>query len=82
MKRYLAEDPGQVIWSTALPDEELGAVESEALPAAILPMLGADQDIRVRFRVAFDNASLFGFGRDPSQLYSEIKGWLTDDIDK
>jgi ataxia telangiectasia mutated family protein len=86
MKRYLTEDPEQVIWSMVLPDEEGGIVESEALPAAILPMLGADQDIRVRFRVAFDNASLFSVarktGRDPSHLYSEIKGWLTDDIDK
>jgi serine-protein kinase ATM len=86
MRRYLAEDPEQDIWSTVLPDEEGGKVKPEALPAAILPMLGADQDIRVRFRVAFENASLFSVasktGQDPSQVYSEIKAWLTDDIDK
>jgi len=86
MKRYIAEDAEQTMWSMVLPDEEGGHVEPEALPAAILPMLGADQDIRVRFRVAFENASLFSVarktGRDPSELYIEIKEWLTDDIDE
>lgn len=86
MKRYVAEDVEQVIWSTVLPDDEGEDVQPEALPAAILPMLGSDQDIRVRFRVAFENASLFSvarkIGRDPSQLYSEIKQWLTGDIDE
>lgn len=86
MKRYLVEDPEQVIWTMVSPDDEGRNIKTEASPAAILPMLGADQDIRVRFRVAFDNASLFTVarktGRDPSQLYSEIKGWLTDDIDE
>jgi ataxia telangiectasia mutated family protein len=85
MKRYIAEDPEQAIWSM-VSDEDCGTVGPEALPAGILPMLGADHDIRVRFRVAYENASLFSVarqtGRDPSQLYTEIKQWLTDDIDE
>jgi serine-protein kinase ATM len=86
MKRYLAEDTEQTIWSMGSTDEEGGDMQPEALPAAILPMLGADRDIRVRFRVAYENANLFSVarqtGRDPSQLYTEIKKWLTDDIDE
>lgn len=83
MHSYILEDSGQKIWSMIPSDEDS---DPGSLPTNLLPMLGADQDIRVRFRVAYTNASLFSVaretGHDPTQLYAELKGWLTNDIDK
>lgn len=81
LTRYIAEDAAQTVWSIspADPDGEPGT-----LPVTMLPRLGADEDIRIRFRVAAANASLFSAarktGQDLSQLYLEIKNWLTKDI--
>ncbi|CCL98610.1 uncharacterized protein FIBRA_00612 [Fibroporia radiculosa] len=51
------------------------------LPSALLPKLGADVDIRVRFRAAVANARLLRFARklsqNPSTLYATIKKHLT-----
>lgn len=84
LTRYIAEDAAQAIWSIPPADEKDPDEKPETLPVAMLPMLGGDEDIRIRFRVAGANASLFSAarktGRDPSQLYLEIKEWLTKDI--
>lgn len=88
LDRYLALDPLQVVWSIASHDEDGNDVEEglEVLPAAMLPMLGADEDIRVRFRAAVVNARLFSIARsiehDSLLLYNDIKQWYTVDIDK
>lgn len=85
LTRYIVSDPAQSIWSTPLPDDE-DEVDKDALPASMLPRLGADQDIRIRFRAATANAMLFEVARrsprDPAELYANIKGWLTTDIDE
>lgn len=86
MSRYTAVDPTQAIWSKISPEEEDEEEGPEALPWAVLPSLGADPDIRVRFRAAVANASLFGLarrtGKEPTHLYAEIKEWLTTDINE
>lgn len=85
LTRYIVSDPAQIIWSTPLPDDE-DEVDGDALPASMLPRLGADQDIRIRFRAATANARLFEVAkrcpRDPGELYANIKRWLTTDIDE
>jgi len=77
LDRYLAMDPKQAAW----PISEDGL---EVLPANLLPILGADRDIRVRFRVAVVNARLFSIARDigcePLVLYNTIKQRLTIDL--
>ena len=79
--RYLARDPDQSVWSG--PDEEQ---HTENVPDALLPMMTADEDIRVRFRVAVINARLFTVPRHVGQsavsLYNSIKEWYTVDLDE
>lgn len=78
MQQYILEDPTQVAWTTPDSDEE-----PPSLPIDLLPMLGADRDVRIRFRVASSTARLFAVAHeDPSELYMKIKGWLTNDIDE
>lgn len=79
LDRYLAKDPDQSIWSSEDSEEE-------NMPDALLPMMGSDEDIRVRFRVAVINARLFAVarhvGRSALSLYDSIKQWYTVDLDK
>lgn len=79
LDRYLAQDPFQVVWSEG---EDGGG--TELLPAIMLPGLGADEDIRVRFRAAVANSRLFTIarvvGQDPILLYDTIKRSLTLNI--
>jgi ataxia telangiectasia mutated family protein len=88
---YLARDPRQQFWQivddAADGDGDGPAVLADDLyPSAILPRLGMDEDIRVRFRVAGSNARLLGLaraiGHDAMQSYDEIKQWLTSTIDR
>jgi ataxia telangiectasia mutated family protein len=76
--RYLARNPTQEAWSRD------GSVSSDSFPSALLPQLGADRDIRVRFRVAVANARLFAIARDVHHkaldLYCAIKDSLTLDL--
>lgn len=85
LTRYISEDAAQVVWSIR-PAEDVDDEEPDALPADTLPRLGADPDIRIRFRIAVASASLFSIaretGQDPSQAYVEIKECLTNDIFK
>jgi len=78
LDKYLTHDPNQTVWSR-------GASEFQDMsPAELLPMLGADEDIRVRFRAAVANARLFSvartIGEDALQLYDNIKKCLTTDL--
>ncbi|KAK0467046.1 uncharacterized protein EV420DRAFT_1636079 [Desarmillaria tabescens] len=57
----------------------------EASPDTLLPFVGGDCDIRVRFRAAVANAHLFSFAqkteRDPNSVYASIKGHYVIDLD-
>ncbi|KAG6821445.1 hypothetical protein H0H93_010169 [Arthromyces matolae] len=75
---YLAQDPTQQAW---------GKPEDSLLPSILLPIMGKDDDIRVRFRVAVSSARLFAFARHtkPSQttneIYLNIMNNLTKDLE-
>jgi serine-protein kinase ATM len=82
---YLALDPRQEIWTLFDDDDGVGTSEFQQ-PVAILPFLGADEDIRVRFRAGVANARLFSLarqiGQDAEGVYVDIKEWLTREMDK
>jgi ataxia telangiectasia mutated family protein len=77
LDKYLVMDPRQAFWSH-------GEDDTETLPSSLLPMLGADRDLRVRFRAALVNARLFSVARtiaeDALALYDTIKQHLTLDL--
>ena len=79
LDRYLHTDPSHSVWAR-------DGVDMDCLPANLLPILGADRDIRVRFRVAVVNARLFSIartvGQDALVLYDTIKRSLTTDLQK
>ncbi|EJF64038.1 hypothetical protein DICSQDRAFT_178565 [Dichomitus squalens LYAD-421 SS1] len=58
---YLAKDPSQEIW--VMPTDESGTPDESELPAAVLPALGNDDDIRIRFRIAATSPRLLTVGR-------------------
>ncbi|KAL7280718.1 hypothetical protein ACG7TL_005660 [Trametes sanguinea] len=70
---YLALDPKQESWWKADDDCDF---DPECLPAAVLPTLGNDHDIRIRFRVATTCPRLFAVGRlaqrPPLKVYQDI----------
>ena len=73
LDRYLSLDPSQTYWSTT----------EEDLPTALLPMMTADYDIRVRFRVAVLNTRLFGLEvHTPTTMYTLVQKWYTVDLEK
>lgn len=82
LDRYLIKDPTESTWTSTGDDSD----EAEGLPSALLPMMGADADIRVRFRVAVINARLFAFARRVHRpvvdMYNAIKESYTVDLDK
>lgn len=87
LDEYLTLDPRQEIWS--LPDDDddgIDTFEFKQQPAAILPFLGADEDIRVRFRAGVANARLFSIarqiGQDVEGVYVDVKERLTREMDK
>ncbi|GLB41909.1 putative telomere-length maintenance and DNA damage repair [Lyophyllum shimeji] len=75
--QYLVKDPTERAWN--VPEKQ--EVEAEALPSALLPIMGADDDMRVRCRVAVLNARLFALarrtGRPTDDVYVAIKRELT-----
>jgi serine-protein kinase ATM len=79
LDRYLHKDPNHTVWAR-------DSVDIESLPANLLPILGADRDIRIRFRVAVLNARLFSIartvGQDALLLYDTIKRSLTTNLQK
>jgi ataxia telangiectasia mutated family protein len=78
LDRYLSKDPTQEAWSLD------GTPNGGSFPAVLLPMLGADPDIRVRFRAAVFNARLFSISKEIEQetliLYTGIRKSLTVDL--
>ncbi|KAF8074865.1 hypothetical protein FPV67DRAFT_1475236, partial [Lyophyllum atratum] len=76
--QYLLKDPTEHAWFL---EEDQEQTEGEELPSSLLPMMGADDDMRVRFRVAVINARLFAFarrtGRPINSVYVAIKDQLT-----
>ncbi|KAI8996521.1 hypothetical protein BD414DRAFT_534221 [Trametes punicea] len=74
LHQYLVSDPTQEIW--AQPNAEGESPAPEDLPAAVLPTLGNDDDIRIRFRIAATSSHLFTVGRlagrPPLDVYKEI----------
>ncbi|RDB20837.1 Serine/threonine-protein kinase TEL1 [Hypsizygus marmoreus] len=82
LDRYLLLDPTEAAWSIV---DEQESNEVQEKPSVLLPMMGADEDMRVRFRVAVINARLFTFARrvrrPPPDMYNSIKQSYTVDLD-
>ena len=76
MSDYLDKDPWQKAWNAAEVDC--------SLPAELLPHLGADEDIRVRFKLATLSAKLLSpanlAGKEASTVYLELKEGLSTDL--
>lgn len=76
MSDYLDKDPWQKTWDTAEVDC--------SLPSELLPQLGADEDIRVRFKLATLSARLLSpanlAGKDASTVYLDLKEGLSTDL--
>lgn len=83
LDRYLSLDPGQGAWSLGDEDEDAKRI-AERSPSALLPMLGSDRDMRVRFRAAVLNARLLPLCRQVGcsdiDMYMTIKQWYTDEL--
>lgn len=80
--RYLKEDPTQETWKDDSEDMDQGIYP----PAVFLPRLHNDRDIRVRFRAAIINASLFSishhFGQESLELYETMKKLFPPHLEK
>lgn len=76
MSGYLNKDPRQKTWNDAEADC--------SLPSELLPQLGSDEDIRVRFKLATISAKLLSptnlADKDASTVYDELKKGLSTDI--
>jgi len=76
MSGYINKDPWQKAWN---------AVEVDCSPPSeLLPQLGSDEDIRVRFKLATLSAKLLSptnlAGKDASTVYLELKEGLSTDL--
>ncbi|KAJ8489343.1 hypothetical protein ONZ51_g2973 [Trametes cubensis] len=58
---YLVDDPAQESWTK--PSQDYEPPSRDKLPAVVLPTLGKDNDIRIRFRVAATSPHLFTASR-------------------
>lgn len=85
LARYMALDPFERIWTTRSPSVNVGDADSSdgyspTLPSHTLPTINQDDDIRVRFRSAYANATLFNLSRfnsdQPMVHYREIHASL------
>lgn len=76
MSGYLNKDPWQKAWN----DAEVDC----SLPSELLPQLGSDEDIRVRFKLATLSAKLLSptnlADKDASTVYYEVKEGLSTDL--
>ena len=76
MSNYLNKDPWQKAWNIVEVDC--------SLPSELLPQLGADEDIRVRFKLATLSAKLLSpsnlADKDASTVYLELKAGLSTDL--
>ena len=78
---YLVDDPAQESWTK--PSQDYEPPSRDKLPAAVLPTLGKDNDIRIRFRVAATSPHLFTASRRTGgasmEVYAVIHQHLSTD---
>lgn len=78
MSGYLSKDPWQKTWN----DTDVDC----SLPSELLPQLGSDEDIRVRFKLATLIAKLLSptnlADKDASTVYHELKRGLSTDLNQ
>ncbi|KAI0704256.1 hypothetical protein BC835DRAFT_810570 [Cytidiella melzeri] len=78
LEEYLAQDPAEIAWMSQSTED---GPKEDLCPHVVLPQLGSDDDIRIRFRAATANARLFyhanALGLLPIELYSAIRESLT-----
>ena len=88
--RYMSLDPFERIWATRSPSVDAGDADSSdgfppTLPSQALPTINQDDDIRVRFRSAYANATLFNLSRfnnnQPMVHYREIHASLCTNVE-
>ncbi|KAI9509667.1 hypothetical protein F5148DRAFT_1185674, partial [Russula earlei] len=91
LARYMALDPFERIWTTRSPSPSVDVGDADSshghpltLPSHALPTTNQDDDIRVRFRSAYVNATLFNLPRfhndQPMVQYREIHANLCTDM--
>ncbi|KAG6854273.1 hypothetical protein C0991_008967, partial [Blastosporella zonata] len=80
--RYLTHDASEQAWGASESESE-DESDRDLPPSSLLPEMGGDDDVRVRFRVAVLNSRLFAFARraeprrSTSDVYIRIKQKLT-----
>ncbi len=83
--RFVVENPSLSGWPS-YEGEEDDPDEIVVSPDTLLPLVGGDVDVRVRFRAAVANAHLFSLAqkteRDPNQVYAGIKYHYAVDLDE
>jgi ataxia telangiectasia mutated family protein len=85
--RYLACDPYHQFWAPATSSQDReDEVPQDLYPCIILPKLGGDEDIRVRFRVASVNSRILVtakvMGQEPIQWYDGVRQWLSEELER
>lgn len=88
LARYMALDPFERIWAARSPSVDDGDADSSdghpTLPSHALPTINQDDDIRVRFRSAYANATLFNLPRfnneQPMIHYREVHASLCTNV--
>ena len=89
LARYMALDPFERIWARRSPSVDAGDADSDdghppTLPSHALPTINQDDDIRVRFRSAYANATLLNLSRfnneQPMNHYREIHASLCTNV--
>ncbi|KAK0501309.1 hypothetical protein EDD18DRAFT_731100 [Armillaria luteobubalina] len=82
--RFVVENPSLSGWPF-YEGEDDDPDEIVVSPDTLLPLVGGDTDVRVRFRAAVANAHLFSFAqkteRDPNQVYASIRSHYVVDLD-
>ena len=90
LARYMSLDPFERIWTTRSSSIDAGDADSSddypsTLPSHALPTINQDDDIRVRFRSAYANATLFNLSRfndnQPMVHYREIHASLCTNVE-
>ena len=84
LARYMSLDPLERFWTTGSSADAFDAESNDdfppTLPSHTLPTINQDEDIRVRFRSAYANATLFNISRvndnHPMAHYSEVHASL------
>ena len=85
MDKYLSKDPTQQSWATVDDFDDEDDYKAR-LPTALLPSLNSDADMRVRFRAALVNASLYSLSdrlqAHPLEMYNLMREFYTKDVCK